>query len=238
MLRAQVGLLGVLAATTATVVADKAYVGVTRPTWDPARALTPGSNPRGGVLRRSRTATPTICCRSLRMPVEHAVGRMKWWRALRYWRGPASNASGPPAKPSPPSPASPDGTTAPSHTDATRPLSVRGSSLLGIGGSGKTRLAQAVAASLIDQFPDGVWFVDLVPVASADAIPAAIATAAGFDLGTVAQTDALLRSRRPLTSKPPRSCSVRPHHGPCPGSWIAASSCATPPTTPTGCWRP
>ena len=20
------------------------------------------------------------------MPVEHAIGRMKWWRALRYWR--------------------------------------------------------------------------------------------------------------------------------------------------------
>jgi len=65
-------------------------------------------------------------------------------------------------------------------------------SLLGIGGSGKTRLAQAVAASLIDQFPDGVWFVDLVPVATADAIPAAIATAAGLDLGTVAQAEALV----------------------------------------------
>ncbi len=23
---------------------------------------------------------------SIRMPVEHAIGRMKWWRAFRYWR--------------------------------------------------------------------------------------------------------------------------------------------------------
>ncbi len=27
---------------------------------------------------------------SLRMPVEHAIGRMKWWRALHYWRRPAA----------------------------------------------------------------------------------------------------------------------------------------------------
>jgi hypothetical protein len=25
---------------------------------------------------------------SMRMPVEHALGRMKWWRALHYWRRP------------------------------------------------------------------------------------------------------------------------------------------------------
>ena len=37
-------------------------------------------------------------------------------------------------------------------------------SLLGIGGTGKTRLALAVAAESVDVFPDGVWFVDLVPV--------------------------------------------------------------------------
>jgi hypothetical protein len=87
MLRAQVGLLGVLAATTATVVADKAYVGL-RVDLGPERALTPWVKPRGGVLSvEDRDANHLLS--SLRMPVEHAVGRMKWWRALRYWRRPA-----------------------------------------------------------------------------------------------------------------------------------------------------
>lgn len=84
MLRAQLGLLAVLAATTATVLADKAYVGL-RHDIDPERVLTPWVRPRGGVLDdRDRDANHLLS--SLRMPVEHAVGRMKWWRALRYWR--------------------------------------------------------------------------------------------------------------------------------------------------------
>ena len=36
--------------------------------------------------------------------------------------------------------------------------------LLGPGGTGKTRLALQVAADLIDQFPDGVWLVELAPL--------------------------------------------------------------------------
>jgi hypothetical protein len=84
MLRAQLGLLAVLAATTATVLADKAYVGL-RHDLGPGRVLTPWVRPRGGVLDDfDRDANHLLS--SLRMPVEHAVGRMKWWRALRYWR--------------------------------------------------------------------------------------------------------------------------------------------------------
>ncbi|MCP4965550.1 MAG: adenylate/guanylate cyclase domain-containing protein, partial [bacterium] len=54
--------------------------------------------------------------------------------------------------------------------------------LLGIGGTGKTRLATAVAAEMADRFSDGVWFVDLVPVAGSEQVVEAIATAAGFSV--------------------------------------------------------
>jgi predicted ATPase len=36
--------------------------------------------------------------------------------------------------------------------------------LVGIGGTGKTRLAIRIAELLLDEFPDGVWLVDLAPV--------------------------------------------------------------------------
>lgn len=51
--------------------------------------------------------------------------------------------------------------------------------LTGAGGSGKTRLALQVAADLLDDFPDGVWHVDLAPVAEDDDVPAAAAAACG-----------------------------------------------------------
>jgi predicted ATPase/DNA-binding winged helix-turn-helix (wHTH) protein len=53
-------------------------------------------------------------------------------------------------------------------------------SLLGIGGSGKTRLAVAAARRLLDRFPDGVWFVDLVAARGAHSVEAAVAQAAGL----------------------------------------------------------
>ena len=54
--------------------------------------------------------------------------------------------------------------------------------LLGIGGTGKTRLATAVAAELADQFADGVWFVNLVPASGVGEVAEAIATAAGLQV--------------------------------------------------------
>ncbi|HET7526647.1 MAG TPA: NB-ARC domain-containing protein, partial [Burkholderiaceae bacterium] len=36
--------------------------------------------------------------------------------------------------------------------------------LLGMGGLGKTRLSLRVAAQVLGQFPDGVWFLDLAPI--------------------------------------------------------------------------
>ena len=52
--------------------------------------------------------------------------------------------------------------------------------LSGVGGVGKTRLALAVGAELADEFPDGVWLVELAPVSNPDAVPDAIATALGI----------------------------------------------------------
>ena len=51
--------------------------------------------------------------------------------------------------------------------------------LTGPGGTGKTRLALAVAAQLIDAFPDGVFMVDLSSIIEPALVPSAIATAAG-----------------------------------------------------------
>jgi len=47
--------------------------------------------------------------------------------------------------------------------------------LAGLGGCGKTRLAIKVAEKSADEFPDGVWFVDLVPLTEASRIVAAVA---------------------------------------------------------------
>jgi predicted ATPase/DNA-binding CsgD family transcriptional regulator len=52
--------------------------------------------------------------------------------------------------------------------------------LSGVGGVGKTRLALAAGAELADQFPDGVWLVELAPVGEHDAVPDAIADALGI----------------------------------------------------------
>ncbi|HEY8545527.1 MAG TPA: hypothetical protein VIL36_10785, partial [Acidimicrobiales bacterium] len=51
---------------------------------------------------------------------------------------------------------------------------------VGPGGVGKTRLALAVAADLADEYADGVWYVDLVPVTDPAMIPAAVAAALGL----------------------------------------------------------
>jgi predicted ATPase/class 3 adenylate cyclase len=51
--------------------------------------------------------------------------------------------------------------------------------LTGSGGTGKTRLALQVAADLLDQFSDGVWFVELASLTDPGLIPQSILSACG-----------------------------------------------------------
>ncbi len=52
--------------------------------------------------------------------------------------------------------------------------------LTGVGGVGKTRLAQEVAAGLADEYPDGVWFFELAAVTDPAAVPDAVAAVLGI----------------------------------------------------------
>ena len=56
---------------------------------------------------------------------------------------------------------------------------VRLVTLTGAGGTGKTRLAIAVAAELHDAFPDGIFFVDLSPLTDPDLVVPTIAAVLG-----------------------------------------------------------
>ncbi len=71
--------------------------------------------------------------------------------------------------------------------------------LTGPGGIGKTRLARAAAASLHPHFPDGAWFVDLVPLRDPGGLYSTIAQALQLGERTA--------QRAPLGNAPVRSPS-------------------------------
>ena len=51
--------------------------------------------------------------------------------------------------------------------------------LLGMGGIGKSRLSTQLAADVLDDFPDGVWFVELAAITDSTLVPQAVATVLG-----------------------------------------------------------
>jgi predicted ATPase len=70
-----------------------------------------------------------------------------------------------------------------------------------VGGSGKTRLALQAAVELLEEYPDGVWFVDLSPISDpAFLVPTVAAPLNLRDEGGRPLIDILLESVRPRQS--------------------------------------
>jgi predicted ATPase/DNA-binding winged helix-turn-helix (wHTH) protein len=64
--------------------------------------------------------------------------------------------------------------------------------LLGIGGTGKTRLAIRVGREATARFTDGVWFIDLIPLTSIESLETAIADVLGMSLAAEATRPQLI----------------------------------------------
>lgn len=68
--------------------------------------------------------------------------------------------------------------------------------LTGTGGCGKTRLALQVAAEVLEQYPDGVWFIDLAPINDPSLIPQTVAQVLDVKEEGVPLTETLLNYLR------------------------------------------
>ena len=69
---------------------------------------------------------------------------------------------------------------------------VRVTTLTGVGGVGKTRLALQVAADVLPRYRDGAWLVELAPVVDASAVVEVVATTLGVTQRTGQTLDASL----------------------------------------------
>lgn len=67
--------------------------------------------------------------------------------------------------------------------------------VVGSGGAGKTRLALQVATDTSDRFPDGVWWIELAPVADAESMALAVLETIGARLGATEGSAATIARR-------------------------------------------
>src|SRR5918999_1665945 len=82
--------------------------------------------------------------------------------------------------PEPPSPQNPRGLRTVEPAEVRRLLTDACLlTLTGSGGCGKTRLALAAARGLAGEFADGVWLVELAPLADPSLVPQAVASVLG-----------------------------------------------------------
>ncbi len=96
-------------------------------------------------------------------------------------------------------------------------------SVLGIGGTGKTRLVARYGASWLGEFPGGVWFCDLAPARSIDGILNAVAQALDVPLGRddpVAQLGNAIAGRGPCLLILDNFEQVARHAGQTLGHWL------------------
>jgi non-specific serine/threonine protein kinase len=63
--------------------------------------------------------------------------------------------------------------------DLLRQTNVRLVTMTGVGGTGKTKLSQAVARELLNEFSDGVFFIELAAITNADLVASTIAQSLG-----------------------------------------------------------
>ena len=98
--------------------------------------------------------------------------------------------------------------------------------LTGIGGSGKTRLALQVGALELGNFADGVFFVDLAPVATPTLLAATVASACGLMLG---DASGARRGRSKTACRGAGAAQVAAHRGQLRAPGRAVAACSTAP---------
>jgi predicted ATPase len=97
-------------------------------------------------------------------------------------------------------------------------------SILGIGGTGKTRLATRYGRSWLGEFPGGVWFCDLAPARSVAGITSAVAQALDVPLGRddpVVQLGRAIAGRGPCLVIFDNFEQVARHAAQTVGQWLA-----------------
>ena len=70
--------------------------------------------------------------------------------------------------------------------------------LTGAGGTGKTRLSVQLAAEVLDDYPDGVWIVELAPLVDAELVTQTVAETLGVRKGAGREIAEALREKRLL----------------------------------------